>query len=73
LLRQLEEKYANPHCNDVIGLASHEQYSFPFYHNYLPDHFERMDAVCRSVTEHGYKPVWFQEGFLGNTTMAPER
>ena len=73
LLRQLEEKYANPHGNDVLGLASHEQYSFPFYHNYLPDHFERMDAVCRSVTEHGYKPVWFQEGFLGNTTMASER
>lgn len=70
LLQKLEEKYANPRGNDLLGLASHEQYSFPFYRNYLPDHFDRMDAVCKSATEHGYKPAWFQEGFLGNPTGA---
>ncbi|MEW6356364.1 MAG: hypothetical protein AB1696_08570 [Planctomycetota bacterium] len=72
LLQQMEEKYASPHAIDILGIASHEQYSFPFYRNYLPDHFERMDSVCRSATEHGYKPVWFHEGFLGNPTLAPE-
>lgn len=72
LLRQLEAKYANPHSIDLLVLASHEQYSFPFYRNYLSDHFERMDAVCRSATEHGYKPAWFHEGFVGNPILAPE-
>lgn len=52
---------------DVISLASHEQYSYPGYFNYQPDHHERIETALRLVTEHGYKPVFFAEGFLGNT------
>jgi hypothetical protein len=45
---------------------SHEQYCFPLYRNYIPDHFERIEAAIRSVTEQGYRPVFLHEGFLGN-------
>lgn len=51
---------------DTIGLATHEQYSFPRYFNYLPDHFERMETAIRVATERGYRPVFFHEGILGN-------
>ena len=52
---------------DTLGLATHEQYSFPRYFNYLPDHFERMEAAIRTADECGFKPVFFARGIMGNT------
>ncbi len=57
---------------DTIGLATHEQYSFPRYFNYLPDHFERMETAIRTATERGYKPVFFHHGILGNESWGKE-
>lgn len=57
---------------DTIGLATHEQYSFPRYFNYLPDHFERMETAIRTAHERGYKPVYFHEGILGNTAWGKD-
>jgi len=51
-----------------MDLFTHEQYFWPFYRHYLPDHPQRLDVTLRWVTEHGFKPVFFHEGFLG----APE-
>jgi hypothetical protein len=55
----------NPDTAEIMDLFTHEQYFWPFYPNYLPDHPQRLDAAIRWVTEHGYKPVFFHEGFLG--------
>jgi len=51
----------------VISLETHEQYTFPGYFNFLPDHQARIESAIRTVTELGYKPVYFSEGLLGNT------
>jgi len=63
----------DPVYNETIDLATHEQYSFPYYHNYIPDHLERMEEAIRCVTERGYAPVFFHDGFLGNTADVPGR
>ncbi len=65
---QIVEKMeiASQGTRDYISMASHEQYSFPCYFNYLPDHFQRIETSIRIATEKGYKPVFFAEGFLGN-------
>jgi hypothetical protein len=55
----------DPNQAEIMDLFTHEQYFWPFYSNYLPDHAQRLDAAIRWVTEHGYKPVFFHEGFLG--------
>ena len=61
--------FANLRQNrDTISLMSHEQYSYSDYFNYIPDHLDRVELACRLATEHGYKPVWFPEGILGNTS-----
>lgn len=65
--RKLELKYDQGSLNHVIALASHEQYSFPFYANYIPDHFKRIETAIRWCTEHNYQPVFPNEGILGNT------
>jgi len=55
----------NPLRSEIMDLFTHEQFFWPFYQDYVPDHFQRVEAAIRFVTEHGYKPVFFHEGLLG--------
>lgn len=52
---------------EIFCGGSHEQYSFPYYSNYQPDHLKRLDTSLRLLSENGYKPVFYPEGLLGNT------
>ncbi len=56
----------NPDYANILNLETHEQYSFPYYFNYIPDHFQRIETAIRCASEHGYKPVFFADGFFGN-------
>lgn len=55
----------DPNHAEIMDLFTHEQYFWPFYSNYVPDHAERLDTAIRWVTDKGYEPVFFHEGFLG--------
>ena len=61
----LKAKFAklaeNP--ENMICLASHEQYSYPDYFNYLPYHLDLIEMSCRLAAEAGYKPVYFTQLF----------
>ncbi len=59
----LDAVMADPRQGEVIDLLTHEQYFWPFYHNYLPDHPQRMDRALQYVTRKGYKPVFLQDEF----------
>ncbi len=61
----LEPLAKDPNTAEIMDLFTHEQYFWKFCTNYIPDHPQRLDAAIRWVTEHGYKPVFFHEGFLG--------
>ena len=61
----LEPLSKDPNQAEIMDLFTHEQYFWPFYSNYIPDHPQRMDAAIRWVTEKGYEPVHYHEGFLG--------
>jgi len=65
---ELDPQIRDPNTAEIMDLFTHEQYFWPFYPHYLPDHPKRLDAALRWVTDHGFKPVFFHEGFLG----APE-
>jgi hypothetical protein len=56
---------ADPNQAEIMDLFTHEQYFWPFYRHYVPDHGQRLETAIRWVTEHGYEPVFFHEGFLG--------
>ena len=55
-----------PADQDVVGLMTHEQYSFPDYFNYIPDHLDRVEEACRLAAERGCEPVWGPDGIWGN-------
>ncbi len=71
-LRQIVEKSKNALAvaaaagAEVFNAASHEQYTFPDYPNYIPDHLARIETAVRCMAEAGCKPVFFSEGLLGN-------
>lgn len=52
---------------EIFGNASHEQYTFPCYPNYLPDHMQRLACAARVMRENGCESVFFTQGILGNT------
>jgi len=66
-IMELLQKCMSKPWKDTINIATHEQYCYPFYKSFIPDHFERMETAIRLVTENEYKPVFFHEGILGNT------
>jgi hypothetical protein len=60
-LPTLQRAYDDANTREVMDLATHEQYFWPFYRNYMPDHAERLNQSFRFVTEHGYKAVFPEE------------
>jgi hypothetical protein len=54
-----------PERRETVNLLTHEQYFWPFYPRYVPDHAQRCEAAIHWATDHGYQPVFFHEGFLG--------
>jgi hypothetical protein len=65
ILPTLEAVVADPRQAEIVDLLTHEQYFWPFYKNYLPDHPQRLDRAIGFVAQKGYKPVFLQDGFLG--------
>ncbi len=61
----LEPLTKDPNTAEIMDLFTHEQYFWPFYRRYIPDHAQRLDTAIRWLPERGYKPVLFHKGFLG--------
>lgn len=51
----------NPATSEVMDVLTHEQYFWPFYKHYLPDHFERCMTAMAFCSENGYRPDFFHE------------
>ena len=65
IIPTLEKVVADPNTAEFIDLMTHEQYFWPFYKNYLPDHWDRLDHAFAFLTERGYKPVFLNDPPLG--------
>ena len=63
LLKTMEAAYAADDRRFLL-VGDHEQYAYPFYSNYQPNHLERLDTMIRSLTENGYESVYFTETLL---------
>ncbi len=65
IVPRLEQVAADPHQAEIMELMIHEQYFYPDYVAYEPDYRQRVERAIAWVTQHGYKPVFYSEGFLG--------
>ncbi len=65
IVPRLEQVAADPHQAEIIELMIHEQYFYPDYVAYEPDYRQRVERAIDWVSGHGYKPMFYDEGFLG--------
>lgn len=56
---------ADPHQSEVMELMIHEQYFYPDYASYEPDYRQRCERAIQWVVKRGYRPVFYEDGFLG--------
>ena len=73
-IEEIPKRFARQKANaekykyEVFCAASHEQYTFPYYPNYIPDHLQRIECATRCMVEDlGCKPVFANDGIMGNT------
>ncbi len=62
----LEQQAADPHTGEMIELLIHEQYFRRDLLYYQHDAMEKVRRAVSFVTEHGYAPVFWCDGFLGS-------
>ncbi len=61
----LQERSAIPQAADIIELLIHEQYFRKELELYQPDIMDKVRAALDWVTDNGYEPVFWSDGFLG--------
>lgn len=61
----LEPLAADAATAEIMDLFTHEQYFWPFYRHFRPDHAERCEAAIRFCAQRGYRAVFLHEGLLG--------
>ncbi len=63
---QLEKMAANPHTGEMIELLIHEQYFRPDLPIYQSDVMEKVRRACSLMSDCGYEPCFWCDGFLGS-------
>lgn len=66
IIPRFEATVREPGLRDVMEIMIHEQYFYPHYRAYVADYVERCETAVRWLTENGYEPVFWSEGFLGH-------
>ncbi len=51
---KLDEVFASRLGREYIGICIHEQYFYPDYFAYQPDYADKIEKMCRILTENGY-------------------
>ena len=65
--RILDAQEESAHTCELIELLIHEQYFREELSSYQPDIRDKAIAALEWVSERGYEPCFWCEGFLGNT------
>mgnify|MGYP000891231797 CR=1 FL=1 len=61
----LDKRAASPHTGELVELLIHEQYFRKDLDLYQPTVLEKVRTALQWVTDHGYEPVFWSDGFLG--------
>ena len=65
VVAHLETVAQDPHRSEIMELMVHEQYFRKHLPHYQPNVPAKTEAAIRWATEHGYRSVLYNEGFLG--------
>ena len=57
----LDEYQKNSRKPPYVDLLVHEQYYYPFYHNYQPDYCARLETAVQWAVNNGYTPAFLSD------------
>jgi len=66
---RLDEIARDPHESEIMELMIHEQHFHPEFRGYAPDYKERVTTALEWACENGYRPVFYDEGLVGNAEV----
>ncbi|MDO5580443.1 MAG: hypothetical protein Q4G69_04870 [Planctomycetia bacterium] len=61
LVSLLKKASGEKNVAELLSIMTHEPYFWPFHKDYIPDHWDRLDACFRFVVENGYQPAFPQD------------
>ena len=64
----LDKRSSTPHTAEMVELLIHEQYFRKELHYYQPTVLDKVRTALRWVTQRGYEPVFWSDGFLGSVS-----
>lgn len=62
---RIRDQAADPHTGEMLELLIHEQYFRKELPIHQPDVCEKVRRAVQWVTDHGYEPAFWADGFLG--------
>jgi hypothetical protein len=65
ITNHLNKVAEDPHQSEIVELMIHEQQFHRSRPEYQPDYEEKVIEAVKWVTDKGYKPVFYDEGFIG--------
>lgn len=60
-IEDLEEEFSEVLGDEFVGYSTHEQYSYPDYYAYQPDHGAKILKAAEIVHRNGYTFIWREE------------
>jgi len=65
IVSHLDERTSTPQTTEMVELLIHEQYFRKELSYYQPTVMDKVRAALKWVTDRGYEPVFWSDGFLG--------
>jgi hypothetical protein len=69
IVPRLDERTASPHTAELVELLIHEQYFRKELDLYQPTVLDKVRTALQWVTDKGYEPVFWSDGFLGTPAV----
>lgn len=61
IVPRLDGLRSNAHKLPYADLMIHEEYFYPFYHEYQPDFRQKVHVAVKWAADHGYQPAFLSE------------
>ena len=60
-LEDMDEEFQSMIGCEFAGFGGHEQYFYPDYYGYQPDHGEKLMKACKIMAENGYQFIFAED------------
>ena len=60
-LEDMDQEFQSMTDCEYAGFGGHEQYFYPDYYGYQPDHGEKLLKACKIMAENGFQFIFAED------------